>query len=469
LIIPDNTILGNTPEELFSNVINSDTSMLEWPNDDDELVYVPDDAKNLIECLLQHDPMKRLGANGALEIKQHLFFTHLNWNNLLLMKADFVPQLDGPDDTSYFDTRSERYDHASTSSSNHSSRNGVLSSADSESSSPTRITAAYSIELTSSSSCDESRHLKSSRKRKSNKKSKSETMLTTNGNDGENRRTNKSRDNSKNKNKHLHNIRNIVDDNIEEENLMDKLNILCLSEYELDKNNKRSNSSNISNFNTKASSTQATMMVNGESNNDELDENELFPSFSSCSSKFRFSRSNSNANSPILSNSNVSNVVTDMSGSRQDHVSITKSIEKSFNLNNSTELNSLQHIQFVQAEDISNSPLDRSSSTEAPLALPESLSISSNTSETQVRFIDLAAEKCLPSIAKSSHSCSSISTITQQLPQKNVNQSSNNAKNIKSVDNFSFGLRKRLSNLPVSASVNFKSKYNYCFLLYMIF
>ena len=30
------------------------------------------------------------------------------------MKADFIPQLDDEDDTSYFDTRSERYDHADT-------------------------------------------------------------------------------------------------------------------------------------------------------------------------------------------------------------------------------------------------------------------------------------------------------------------------------------------------------------------
>ncbi|RNA15469.1 microtubule-associated serine threonine- kinase, partial [Brachionus plicatilis] len=104
---------GNTPEELFSNVINGEIG---WPDDDDELIQIPEDAKNLITSLLTHDPMKRLGANGAIEIKQHSFFNFLDWKNLLRIKAEFIPQLDGPDDTSYFDTRSERYNHDSISS-----------------------------------------------------------------------------------------------------------------------------------------------------------------------------------------------------------------------------------------------------------------------------------------------------------------------------------------------------------------
>lgn len=82
-----------------------------WPESDDELIFMPDDAKYLIMGLLTHDPLARLGAGGAIEIKQHPFFINLDWDNLLRIKADFIPQLDGPDDTSYFDTRSERYNH----------------------------------------------------------------------------------------------------------------------------------------------------------------------------------------------------------------------------------------------------------------------------------------------------------------------------------------------------------------------
>lgn len=103
---------GNTPEDLFSNVINGE---ILWPDDDDEVIHIPDDAKNLILDLLAHDPLRRLGSIGAYEIKQHSFFSFLDWNNLLRIKAEFIPQLDGPDDTSYFDTRSERYNHDSDS------------------------------------------------------------------------------------------------------------------------------------------------------------------------------------------------------------------------------------------------------------------------------------------------------------------------------------------------------------------
>ena len=108
---------GNTPEDLFANVINGE---ILWPEDDDELIHIPEDAKNLINGLLTHDPTKRLGANGAIEIKNHNFFNWDNgsifdWDNLLRNKADFIPQLDGPDDTSYFDTRVERYNHDSDS------------------------------------------------------------------------------------------------------------------------------------------------------------------------------------------------------------------------------------------------------------------------------------------------------------------------------------------------------------------
>ena len=98
---------GSTPEDLFANVINGE---IQWPDSEDEIT-IPEDAKNIISSLLKHDPLERLGAGGPLEIKNNLFFLTIDWDNLLRIKADFIPQLDGPDDTSYFDTRSERYNH----------------------------------------------------------------------------------------------------------------------------------------------------------------------------------------------------------------------------------------------------------------------------------------------------------------------------------------------------------------------
>ncbi|KFV55163.1 Microtubule-associated serine/threonine-protein kinase 2, partial [Tyto alba] len=50
-------------------------------------------------------------SGSAFEVKQHRFFKDLDWNGLLRQKAEFIPQLESEDDTSYFDTRSERYQH----------------------------------------------------------------------------------------------------------------------------------------------------------------------------------------------------------------------------------------------------------------------------------------------------------------------------------------------------------------------
>lgn len=42
---------------------------------------------------------------GAFEVKQHSFFTELDWNTLLRQKAEFVPHLESEEDTSYFDSK----------------------------------------------------------------------------------------------------------------------------------------------------------------------------------------------------------------------------------------------------------------------------------------------------------------------------------------------------------------------------
>ncbi|BFY99940.1 hypothetical protein BsWGS_02980 [Bradybaena similaris] len=97
---------GDTPEELFSQVVNEN---IQWP--DEEEWQVRDDCKDLILGLLQHDPLQRLGTGGAHEVKEHIFFAGLNWENLLRQKAEFVPQLDNEEDTSYFDSRVDRYNH----------------------------------------------------------------------------------------------------------------------------------------------------------------------------------------------------------------------------------------------------------------------------------------------------------------------------------------------------------------------
>lgn len=97
---------GETPEELFAHTVNDD---IEWPDTDDWVVQP--EAKDLITVLLQHTPRDRLGTVGSHEVKDHVYFAGLDWNSLLRQKAEFVPQLENDEDTSYFDSRIDRYSH----------------------------------------------------------------------------------------------------------------------------------------------------------------------------------------------------------------------------------------------------------------------------------------------------------------------------------------------------------------------
>ncbi|KAF7234901.1 Microtubule-associated serine/threonine-protein kinase 3 [Varanus komodoensis] len=93
---------GDTPEELFGQVVSDEIS---WPQGDEA---VPPDARDLIRHLLRQRPLERLGTGGAHEVKQHPFFRALDWTGLLRQKAEFVPQLEAEDDTSYFDSKGVR-------------------------------------------------------------------------------------------------------------------------------------------------------------------------------------------------------------------------------------------------------------------------------------------------------------------------------------------------------------------------
>jgi len=118
---------GDTPDELFGQVMTED---LVWPDADDE-GSVPPIAIDIVTKLLNRDPVARLGSHGAIEVKNHPYFTSLHWDQLLRQKAEFVPQLDNEEDTSYFDTRSDRYNHNDfdTSSLTTSLKNSTLNDA----------------------------------------------------------------------------------------------------------------------------------------------------------------------------------------------------------------------------------------------------------------------------------------------------------------------------------------------------
>lgn len=91
---------------IFSLSLSSETREIKWPDAEDD--DVPPEAKDIVENLLCIDPFYRLGSNvagGVAGVKEHAFFNGIDWQNLLRQKAEFVPSLEGEDDTSYFDRK----------------------------------------------------------------------------------------------------------------------------------------------------------------------------------------------------------------------------------------------------------------------------------------------------------------------------------------------------------------------------
>uniref|UniRef100_A0A183BS65 non-specific serine/threonine protein kinase n=1 Tax=Globodera pallida TaxID=36090 RepID=A0A183BS65_GLOPA len=98
--------VGDSPEALFANIINEE---VEYPEGDEALDA---DAEYLIRLLLERNPLDRLGTvGGAPQVSAHPFFAPLDFDTILRQKAEFVPQFENDEDTSYFDSRTDRYNH----------------------------------------------------------------------------------------------------------------------------------------------------------------------------------------------------------------------------------------------------------------------------------------------------------------------------------------------------------------------
>lgn len=96
-------------EQVFENIL---ARRIQWPEEGEDEVSVSPEAKDLINKLLCSDPAQRLGSNhddkfkcGGEEIRSHPWFHDVNWENLLQDEAQFVPNLENPEDTEYFDAR----------------------------------------------------------------------------------------------------------------------------------------------------------------------------------------------------------------------------------------------------------------------------------------------------------------------------------------------------------------------------
>ncbi|KAI5071275.1 hypothetical protein GOP47_0013526 [Adiantum capillus-veneris] len=78
---------GSCNEQTLLNIIKQQLRFPEWGH-----VHIGDDAKSLIEGLLEKDPRKRLGSfKGAGEIKQHPFFRGVNWALIRSTQPPEVP------------------------------------------------------------------------------------------------------------------------------------------------------------------------------------------------------------------------------------------------------------------------------------------------------------------------------------------------------------------------------------------
>ncbi|GAA5875846.1 hypothetical protein JCM16303_004019 [Sporobolomyces ruberrimus] len=88
-----------TPEKVFDNILSR---RFDWHEGE---IEISADARDFIDRLLCTDARRRLGARGAEEVKAHPFLEGVDWDNLLKGPVEFVPNVDDPESTDYFDAR----------------------------------------------------------------------------------------------------------------------------------------------------------------------------------------------------------------------------------------------------------------------------------------------------------------------------------------------------------------------------
>ena len=87
------------PNEVYKRILEHE-KYLEVPLE----VSLSKEAIDLINRMIS-DPNKRLGKNGADEIKAHPFFTGVDWEHIRdTMKPPFIPEIENDYDTKYFET-----------------------------------------------------------------------------------------------------------------------------------------------------------------------------------------------------------------------------------------------------------------------------------------------------------------------------------------------------------------------------
>ncbi|CAD7084196.1 unnamed protein product [Hermetia illucens] len=85
-----------TQQKVFDNILNRN---IEWPEGDEAL---SNEAMEAVELLLNMDHQKRPAAK---EVQEMQFFKSVDWKNLEHATPPFIPTLDDPTDTGYFEPR----------------------------------------------------------------------------------------------------------------------------------------------------------------------------------------------------------------------------------------------------------------------------------------------------------------------------------------------------------------------------
>lgn len=89
----------DTPEKVFENILSGH---IDWHED---YIEISPEAKDFMQRLMTVDPLRRLGANGADEVKAHPFLAGIDWDKVTTVEAAFIPQVTDPESTDYFDPR----------------------------------------------------------------------------------------------------------------------------------------------------------------------------------------------------------------------------------------------------------------------------------------------------------------------------------------------------------------------------
>ncbi|EAL67160.1 hypothetical protein DDB_G0280717 [Dictyostelium discoideum AX4] len=96
LLSGETPFVGDNQNMIFEKITNY-TNEINFPS------YFSEVAIDLIQKLLQVDPLKRLGANGADEVKRHPFFNGVNWSKIYSPESlTFKPKIENEYDSSYF-------------------------------------------------------------------------------------------------------------------------------------------------------------------------------------------------------------------------------------------------------------------------------------------------------------------------------------------------------------------------------